>query len=334
MPHISHFISYILSKMRHFIINAVFFSFFLTGCYNSGSGEKGEIIIFHAGSLSVPLRQLKEIYEQRNPGVRILLEPAGSLVCARKITELKKPCDIMASADYFVINELLMPDYTDWSIRFATNEIVIAYGEKAKYSTEINSTNWMEILLRDDVIYGRSDPDADPCGYRSVLAMMLAESHYNLPGLTSKMTSKNKDYIRPKEVDLVALIESNAIDYMFQYKSVAIQHNLKYIELPDEINLSDPSMGVLYKTVSMNIRGNKPDEKIKVLGEYINYSMTIPFNAVNREGAVDFMCFILSEEGSGIFKTNGQDPIIPFSTEQPEKIPSKLLNYLPENKTK
>jgi molybdate/tungstate transport system substrate-binding protein len=320
--------------MRKLYFYTVLFSLIFNGCINSGAGKNSEIIIFHAGSLSVPFRQIKDIYEQRNPGTKILLEPAGSLVCARKITELKKPCDIIASADYFVINELLMPDYADWSIRFATNEIVIAYSKKARYSAEINSTNWMDILLHDDVIYGRSDPDADPCGYRSVLTIMLAESYYKLPGLTGKMTSKNRDYIRPKEVDLVALIESNVIDYMFQYKSVAIQHNLKYIELPDEINLSDPSKADLYKTVSMDIRGKTPDDTIKVMGEYINYSMTIPFNAVNREGAVDLMCFILSEEGSGIFKTNGQDPIIPFSTEQPEKIPSELLNYLPENKTK
>jgi molybdate/tungstate transport system substrate-binding protein len=320
--------------MRQFTIYIVLLLLMLTACRNTGTVKTEEIIIFHAGSLSVPLRQLKDIYEQRNPGVKILLEPAGSLVCARKITELKKPCDILASADYFVINELLIPDYADWSIRFATNEIVIAYNEKAKYSTEINSSNWMEILLREDVLYGRSDPDADPCGYRSVLAIMLAESYYRVPGLAGKMISKNRDYIRPKEVDLVALIEANAIDYMFQYKSVAIQHNLKYIELPDEINLSDPSMAALYKTVSLDIRGNKPDETIKVTGEYINYSMTIPFNAVNRDGAVDFMCFILSDEGTDILRSNGQDPIIPFSTEQPEKIPSKLLGSLSAKTTK
>jgi molybdate/tungstate transport system substrate-binding protein len=318
--------------MRKLIFYTIIFLLIFSACVYSGARKNNEVIIFHAGSLSVPFRQMKDIYEQRNPGIKILLEPAGSLVCARKITELKKPCDIIASADYFVINELLIPDYADWSIRFATNEIVIAYSEKAKYSTEINPTNWMEILLRDDVIYGRSDPDADPCGYRSVLTMMLAESYYKLPGLTGKMTAKNRDYIRPKEVDLVALIESNAIDYMFQYKSVAIQHNLKYIELPDEINLSDPSQADLYKSVSLEIRGNKPDEKIKVSGEYINYSMTIPFNAPNAEGAVDFMCFILGDEGLDIFRQNGQNPIIPFSTEQPDKIPAKLLNYLPDFK--
>ncbi|MCK7537787.1 MAG: hypothetical protein MZV63_45960 [Marinilabiliales bacterium] len=44
----------------------------------------------------------------------------------------------MASADYFVINQLLIPEYADWSIRFATNEIVIAYTEKSAYSGEID----------------------------------------------------------------------------------------------------------------------------------------------------------------------------------------------------
>jgi molybdate/tungstate transport system substrate-binding protein len=320
--------------MRKLIIFTGLFLLLVSGCRNSTESKSGNIIIFHAGSLSVPFHQLKELYEERNPGVKILLEPAGSLVCARKITELKKPCDILASADYFVINELLIPDYANWSIRFATNEIVIAYTEKARYASEINSSNWMEILLRDDVFYGRSDPDADPCGYRSVITMMLAEKFYRMPGLAGRLTHKNIDFIRPKEVDLVALIESNAIDYMFQYKSVAIQHNLKYIELPDEINLSDPSMNDLYKSVSLEIRGNKPDEKIKVTGEYINYSMTIPFNAPDKKRAIDFMSFILSEEGMNIFKKNGQNPIVPFSTEQMSNIPVELIKHLPGNISK
>src|SRR5665647_2872799 len=100
---------------------------------------------------------------------------------------------------------------------------------------------------------------------------MLAEKYYNKPGLTEKMISKNKEYIRPKEVDLVALVESNAVDYMFQYKSVAIQHGLKYIKLPGEINLSDASKNDIYTSVSMDVAGNKPGTKMKVTGDYINY---------------------------------------------------------------
>jgi len=317
--------------MKKFILYLFFTVILLTACRNSDSGKSTDIIVFHAGSLSVPFKQLKDEYEKRNPGVNILLEPAGSLVCARKITELKKPCDIIASADYFVINELLIPEYAAWSIVFATNEIVIAYNDKSKYSSEINANNWIDVLLRNDVIYARAEPNMDPCGYRTVLAFKLAEKFYNHTGISERMVTKNKDFIRPKEVDLIALIESNTIDYMFQYKSVAIQHGLKYIELPDEINLSNPAMNDIYRTVSLDVTGSQPGTVMTVKGEYINYSMTVPTVAVNKDAALDFVSFILSNDGIGIFRRNGQEPVLPFSSEQPDKLPAQFQDYLKIN---
>ena len=305
------------------IIGAV--AFITTGCRNTKSDE---IIIFHAGSLSVPFKELATEYEKLNPGTKVLLEPAGSLVCARKITELKKPCDIIASADYFVINELLIPDYTKWSIRFATNEIVIAFQKKSKYASEINASNWMDILMKDDVTFSRSDPDSDPCGYRTILTFKLAEKYYNRPELADRLASKNKDFIRPKEVDLVALIEANAVDYMFQYKSVAIQHNLKYIELSREINLGDPAMNDLYKTVSLDVTGSTPGSKITVTGEYINYSLSVLDNAPHYKDGVNFVSFLLSDKGMDIFRKNGQQPIQPCTSGQPDAIPESLKKYL------
>jgi molybdate/tungstate transport system substrate-binding protein len=168
--------------MRSFIVLTLFVILMPMNLISQSSAQKKELIIFHAGSLSVPMKEIAREYEKRNPGIKIYLESAGSLVCARKVTELKKPCDIIASADYFVINELLIPQYAKWSIRFATNEIVIAYVEKSRYSSEINSNNWIDILSKDDVIYSRSDPDSDPCGYRTVLTFMLAEKYYKRSG--------------------------------------------------------------------------------------------------------------------------------------------------------
>jgi molybdate/tungstate transport system substrate-binding protein len=291
------------------------------------AAKQKELVIFHAGSLAVPMKQIAQEYEKRNPGTKIYLESAGSLVCARKVTELKKPCDILASSDYYVINELLVPQYASWSIRFATNEIVIAFLEKSKYAKEINSENWMDVLQRKDVIYSRSDPDSDPCGYRTIFTFMLAEKYYKKPGLTEKMSSKDRDYIRPKEVDLVALLESNAIDYMFQYKSVAIQHGLKYIELPKEINLSDSSKNDIYSSVSTDVAGNKPGIKMKVTGDYINYSITILNDAPQKEEAVNFVDFLLSSEGMEIFKKNGQNPLVPLIADPVIKLPPRLLKY-------
>jgi molybdate/tungstate transport system substrate-binding protein len=314
--------------MKRLFFWLLIFTVPFAGCRNNSVNKQKEIIIFHAGSLSVPFKQLAREYEKRNPGTKILMEPAGSLVCARKITELKKPCDIIASADYQVINELIVPEYASWSIRFATNEIVIAFQEKSKYSSEIDSSNWMDILLRNDVTYARSDPDSDPCGYRSVLTFKLAEKYYRMPGLADKLVSKNKDFVRPKEVDLVALVEANAVDYMFQYKSVAIQHGLKYIKLPDYINLGDFAKNEIYNSVSLDVTGSTPGSKMTVKGDYINYSLSVLSGAVNKDDAVDFVSFLLSSEGIEIFRKNGQDPIVPFSTEQPEMIPEKLKKYL------
>ena len=318
--------------MRSFIVLTLFVFLMPMNLISQSSAQKKELIIFHAGSLSVPMKEIAREYEKRNPGIKIYLESAGSLVCARKVTELKKPCDIIASSDYFVINELLIPGYASWSIRFATNEIVIAYVEKSKYSSEINAENWMDVLQKKDVIYSRSDPDSDPCGYRTVFTFKLAEKYYNNSGLGEKMESKNREYIRPKEVDLVALLEANAIDYMFQYKSVAIQHGFKYISLPKEINLSDPSMNTIYSSVSTDVAGSKPGTKMKVNGDFINYSMTILDSAPQKEEAVNFMDFMLSTEGLNILRKNGQEPLVPFMAEPLVRLPAKLLKYFSQTK--
>jgi molybdate/tungstate transport system substrate-binding protein len=316
--------------MRRILFFAVLL-LLIVACMSEQGKSGKEVIIFHAGSLTVPLNEIARSFEKENPGVKILTEAAGSLVCARKVTELKKPCDIVASADYFVIDKMLIPGYASWGIRFATNEIVIAYSEKSKYSGEIDSTNWFEILQRPDVIYSRSDPDSDPCGYRSVLTFMLSEKYYNKPGLTEKFLIKDKAFIRPKEVDLVALLDAGATDYMFQYKSVAIQHGMKFLELPDQVNLSDPEHNYFYKTASVDVVGSSPGSTMRITGEYINYSLTVINQAPNRELAERFVEYVISPAGMEIFRKNGQDPIIPFSTDQKEKLPQRLLKHLKNN---
>ncbi len=310
--------------MKHFLLLLSVSAAFAAGCKNNPAARQKEIVIFHAGSLSVPFKELSDLYEKRNPGIRIFREAAGSLVCARKITELKKPCDIIASADEFVINQLLIPDYTKWSIRFATNAIVLAFQEKSKYSSEIDSLNWPDILLRNDVTYGRSDPNSDPCGYRTIMTFQLAEKYYDRPGLASKLIEKDRDFIRPKEVDLVALVETNAVDYMFQYRSVAIQHNLKYIELPDYINLGDPDKNDIYRSVSVDVTGTTPGSTVTIKGDYINYSLSVLTQSQNKKGAEDFVSFILSEEGRNVFLKDGQNPLIPPASDQTEMVPEPV----------
>jgi molybdate/tungstate transport system substrate-binding protein len=295
-----------------------------------GGGHRGEqkLIIFNAGSLSVPVKELSEAFEKVNTGVRVLPEAAGSVHSARKITDLGRMCDIILSADHFIVSSMLIPEYASWNIRFATNEMVIAYRPEAPFASEINAENWPDILLRDDVIFGRSDPDADPCGYRTIFVAKLAEEYYVRAGLGDSLLGKNKEYIRPKEVDLVALAETEVIDYMFQYRSVAIQHGFLYLELPDEINLSTPDMDDRYSSVSYMIPGETPGSLTEVRGSHISYSGTVLDRAPQKELAMRFFAFMLGDEGKAIFREAGQEPLEPALADDITNIPEALRCFL------
>ncbi|MDH4241767.1 MAG: substrate-binding domain-containing protein, partial [Phycisphaerae bacterium] len=104
-----------------------------------------QLIIFHAGSLAVPFKQLCEEFNIHHPDVKIIREAAGSRVCARKIADLHRPCDVLASADYTVIDTLLIPEYADWNIKFAANEMVIAFRKDSRRADQINKDNWHDI---------------------------------------------------------------------------------------------------------------------------------------------------------------------------------------------
>ncbi len=301
---------------------------FLISCSQKSDEKARELIIFHAGSLSVPFRKIADAFEKEHPGVKILMEAAGSRTCARKISDLGRPCDIMASADYSVINTLLIPDHADWNIRFASNEMAIAFHDGSKRGEEIDGDNWFEILLDAEVSYGRSDPDSDPCGYRTVLAARLAEEHYGRSGFADSLLTKDQRYIRPKETDLLALLEASAIDYLFIYRSVASQHGLKYLTLPDEINLKDPSLAERYGSVSVEISGKEPGSRIVKRGAPMVYGVTIPNNSPNPELAVSFLEFLLEpEKGLAIMEGCGQSPVVPSISESFRSIPGRLKRF-------
>lgn len=252
------------------------------------------------------MKAAADSFKVLHPDINILLEGAGSIDCARKITELGRCCDILASADNSVIDQILIPEYSHENIPFAGNAMAIVYTPSSKYSETINQENWYKILLRPDVYIGRADPNADPCGYRTLLTLKLAQKYYDSPFELSQFTEKDTRFIRPKEVDLLSLLESHAIDYIFIYKSVAIQHNLNYLELPDEINLSQNSLAELYNSVQIKVRGSKPGDTLTMFGTPITYSLTYPDCSKNRKLAEEFVEFLLSPtHGGKILKEMG-----------------------------
>lgn len=316
-----------MRKILFSLISLLFFVF--QGSTQTKQAISGDLVIFHAGSLSVPLKEVAAEFKKLYPEVNIQMEAAGSVASARKITDLDKPCDIMASADYAVIDKMLIPKYADYNIKFASNELCVVYSEKSRYADQVNAKNWMEILLKTDVAFGRSDPNSDPCGYRTEMMFQLAEKHYKKQGLYSKLTAKDKENMRPKETDLLALLETNSIDYIFLYRSVAVQHSLKYIVLPDAVNLKNPAFATQYASAKVEINGSKPGEKQTMNGEPMIYSFTILRNAPNKAAAIAFAEFLLrKEKGQAIMARNGQPSVVPMKVNNYDKVPSQLKPFV------
>jgi len=285
----------------------------------------GKLVIFHAGSLTVPVKKLTEAFQAQHGGVTFETEAAGSRTTVRKVSELGREADLVMSADYTVIDNLMIPEFADWNVRFARNTIVIAYTDQSQYADEINADNWYEILTRDGVVYGHSEPDADPCGYRTLLVWQLAEVHYGVPGLHDTLQEHcPPGNVRPKETDLIALLQSGDMDYAFNYRSVAVQHGLKFLELPDEVNLSQVKHAEFYSQAKVELSAKEPGTTITQVGKPIVYGMTIPKSAPSPDLALEFVKFLLGPEGQAIMEAQGQPPVVPPVSADIDSVPDDL----------
>jgi len=290
---------------------------------------KGKLVMFHAGSLTVPFTAMEKAFEAKYPKVDLQREASGSQKAARKVSDLKKPCDIMASADYKVIDKLLIPDYADLNIRFATNQLVLCYTDKSAYAKEVSANNWYEILQKDGVVWGHSDPNLDPCGYRSLMVLQLSEKYYKIPGLYNKLVANRpEENIRPKSVELISLLQTGNMDYAWEYLSVAVQHGLKYILLPDEVNLGNYKFDDTYAEAVVKVTGKKPGTFMDIKGKSVTYGVTLIKDAPNREAAIAFLAYMLDTEGGlKILKEMGQPPFVPARVPTPkmkDKLPPEL----------
>jgi len=295
----------------------------------SNAEPQGKLVIFHAGSLSMPFEVMEKAFEASYPKVDLLREASGSQQAARKVTDLKKPCDIIVSADFKVIDKLLVPDFGDWNVRFASNQLVLCYTQQSKFADRVSAENWHEILQKKGVVWGHSDPNLDPCGYRALMVVQLAEKLYKKPGLyEAVMANRPMENVRPKSVELISLLQTGNMDYAWEYLSVAVQHGLKYIVLPDDINLGNYRKDPFYSQAVVKVTGKEPGTFMDLKGDSCTYGVTLLKTAPNREAAVAFLRYMLAPDGGlKVLKDMGQPPFTPCrvpSASMKEKLPDEL----------
>jgi molybdate/tungstate transport system substrate-binding protein len=279
------------------------------------------LTIFAAGTLAVPFRQIDALYQQKYPNVTVQAQYGGSVMMAKRITDLHQDADLLAVADYNVIPKYMFghPASAAWYAGFARNAITFVYTDKSKYAREINAQNWYEVLARPGVEIGRSNPDTDPSGYQTVQMLNLAERYYRAPGLARKVLANAPlANMRDTETALISALQLGQIDYLAIYRSDALQHHLKVLGLPAKIDLSDPAEAAYYR------QGVAHTKNGDLTGTPIVYAITIVNGSKNGGAAEKYVALLLGAQGQAVLKRDGFGEFSPAYAVHVDAMPAEL----------
>lgn len=295
-----------------------FYLIYILGEFSSVNGttiaKEGKVFVMYAGSLVRIFEDVIGPAFQKESGYKYLGEGKGSVQVSNLIKDGFRTPDIFVSAgDVPVVrlmNTTTSPPIVDWLLKFGSAEIVIAYSSTSPYFNELEKsrngeTPWYDILSQEDFRFGRTDPELDPKGYYGILTANLANEYYNDPSIKERILGedRNPKQIFPEET-LKTVLETGQLDAITAYKHEAISRGLPYITLPNEINLGDPTYSDFYKTANYTL---KSDQKI-IHGEPVEFSITIPKTVKNEDGAISFVNFLLSINGSQLLESQGLNP--------------------------
>ncbi len=231
----------------------------LAGC--SARGE-GPVRVLSAGSLADALEN------GLRPAVDtdLRVESYGSAEAARLVAEGSKDPEVVSLADIALFDG---PLSADWFVEFATNALVFAYDTNSPGGQAVvGADRWFDPLVDGGVRFGRTDPDLDPLGYRTLFALELASAHYGTD-VRLREAIPERGQIYP-ETQLLGAFETGSVEAAVVYRSMAVDRGYEFVDLPAAIDLSDPSRAGAYREARYTLPGGQ-----SVRGGPISYGSTI-----------------------------------------------------------
>ena len=312
-------ISTIMNKKGLFVIPFVIigiFSIYTVGEFSIANGtndDPGKVFVMYAGSLVKTFEDVIGPAFQNETGYAYVGEGKGSVQVANLIRDGFRTPDVFVSAGTIPIMRLMnnTPPLAEWLLEFGSAEMVIAYSTNSPYYNDLEKARkgeipWYDVISKEGFKFGRTDPELDPKGYYTIITAKLANIYYNDSSIKERILGgdRNPKQIFPEEI-LKTILESGQLDAVVAYKHEAVSRGLPYITLPTEINLSDPAFSDFYKKATYTLES---DQKI-IYGEPIYFSITIPQSVKNANGAISFVNFLISKNGSQILENQGLNPV-------------------------
>jgi molybdate/tungstate transport system substrate-binding protein len=269
-------------------------------------------------------------------GIQVKDVAMGSVDAGRQITAGGQASDLYAPADYLDIDLLMKPaGYANFNIVFAHGRMVLAYSVKGLAAKKLppiaepgsapfnalNSVpkaakNWYEILTMPGVAIGGGNWFLDPGAYRAPMIFQLAEAYYKAPNLYNNMLG----HVVIAGADASGTALGRIFDFQFTYehnaRATAIANpDYRYVDLPDEINLSDPAKDAYYRqnavVVIPGLGTPQSARTVAIPGAHIAWGITMMKDAPNKENAIKFLQLLLSPAGTGSLQDNGPAPLAP-----------------------
>jgi molybdate/tungstate transport system substrate-binding protein len=330
------------SSRRHFLkASGAAGALALAGCSSGGGGGGGSgtgtgtdsgttttalsdsMTIFHAGSLEPPFSSVESQFESEY-GVDVAREAKGSVGSTRKITQQGRQASVLGVSDYRLIRDRMVPEFADWYAIFQSNAVTLHYTSDSTGAGDMSKDNWWNVLSRDDVEIGHSDPANDPGGYRAKMMLQLGKEEFDGETLYDESTyqamEENAGVKTGTETKLVGQLQSGKLDYAINYKSVGTTADVKVQDLQPAVDLSK----VNSKYAQHYQKATVETSAGTFTGAPIAYGVTVPSNAPAPGLGNRWVESLLSEDGRTVQKNKGFVPV------DPGVVPASMEGSVPQ----
>lgn len=291
-----------------------------------GGALADELTVFHAGSLAPPFSEAEPQFEDEYD-VDVTREAQGSVASTQKITQQGRSADVLGVSDFRLIRDRMLPDYGDWYAIFTTNAMSIQYREDSPGAGDISEDNWWEVLTRDGVSIGHSDPAVDPGGYRAVMTQQLGAIPFDGEALyddaTYQALRENSVVPTGTETNLEGQLESGELDYVMYYQSISSSADKPWINLQPEVDLSKATSDYARHYAKAEVKTDSGT----FTGAPIAYGLTVPSVAEAPGRGAQWIEYFATDPGRTILEDLGLVPVDPIVVPEgaQDAVPDRVL---------
>ncbi|MHB8772315.1 MAG: molybdate ABC transporter substrate-binding protein [Syntrophales bacterium] len=248
-----------------------------------------QIEVFHADSLAGPMKAVKAAFEARTPAVTVNLTSGRSQELAERILRGDR-CDVFTPSAPAVVEKVLMTKKVagaeragaSWSVIFSANEMVLITAK------------------------------GNPRGIKKITD--LTE-----PGIRFTRVTGEKDLATRRTIDFVRNVASIEGKPEAAQKIIAgaIGDASRVHTVPqtiEDVVTGKADAGVVYYSAAVNAKNTIDIQRFPAavnISSEIRNAATVPATAKEPAAAIQFVQFLLSDDGRRILEATGQPPIVP-----------------------